>query len=239
MKTYSLRATKLLLALGLSGLAPLTRAAGFDCAKASSTTEKLVCSEARTSALDGKLQQAYRTALRATDASGKKALAKEQRNWIKYTRGICQDTFCLQRVYTARISVLARNEKSILDDEPYCAVPSSYKGHEKDCGVNAQVYRDPNGHIESFNRSLAQEKNGGRIIGCRRLIDTWNGTHIGPGRGEETFGGTCVLQEETGRRNVKICNDEMWGSFQVQPINSRNITDKQLIDFTYACGRQQ
>ena len=79
---------KLLFTLGLAMLGTYAQAASFDCNKAASTTEKLICSDAETSALDGKLQGAYKAALAATDAYGKKALAEEQRNWIKYARGI-------------------------------------------------------------------------------------------------------------------------------------------------------
>lgn len=47
---------KLLFTLGLAMLGTYAQAASFDCNKAASTTEKLICSDAETSALDGKLQ---------------------------------------------------------------------------------------------------------------------------------------------------------------------------------------
>ena len=237
MKIRSTRAMKLLFALGLVGLSPCALAASFDCSKAASATEKLICSDAETSALDGKLQQAYKAAMAAaSEATDKKALAKEQRNWITYTRGICQDTACLRQVYTARIAVLARNEKNIENDASYCTKPSGYQGGASDCGVSAQAYRDPNDHTDSFNQSLAKQKQSGRIIGCSRLVDLCDGTHIGPGRGEQTFGGYCVLQNGTQRRSVAICNDDMAGDFQMQPVTPQDMSDTHLIDFTYNCS---
>lgn len=210
--------------------------ASFDCSQAANATEKLICSDAQTTALDGKLQQAYKTALSATDASGKKALAKEQRNWIRFNRDMCQDTPCLRQVYSGRIAALEHNAKYIGNDESYCIKPSGYPAGANDCGVSVEVYRDPNDRIDSFNQILSDQNQSGRIIVCRRLIDLWDGTHIGPGRGEESFGGYCVLQKGTQRQDVAICNDEMVGDFQMQPVIPQDMSDKHLIDFMYKCS---
>jgi uncharacterized protein YecT (DUF1311 family) len=246
MKTYFLPAMKFLFAMGLMSMTPHLLAASFDCKKASSDVEKMICSDAQVSALDSKLQLTYKTALMATDAYGRKALAKEQRNWIKYTRGICQDTACLRQVYTDRIAVLARNEKNILDGESYCVppMPGDDQGDSRGCGTAMQIYRDPNDHVDLFNRSLVQPKISGKIIGCSRLISMWPGTHIGPGRGIEVFGGYCVLQNGTQRKNVEICTDEDTspldadgddGYVDMQPVNPQDMSGKHLIDFTYGC----
>lgn len=238
MKSYSCSAMKLLFAWVLAGCAFGAHAASFDCAKAGTSVEKMICSDAATSALDGKLQQTYKTALAATNAYGRKALAKEQRNWIKYTRGICQDTACLREVYADRIAVLANNLGSI-ENHRLCIKPSNYQGDADDCGVSVEVYRDPNDHIESFNDSLMHERQGGRIIDCHRLIVEWSGTRIGPGPGNQNFGGYCVLQRDAQRSDVMICDDTMIGNFRVQSVDMQDPTDKHLIDFTYNCGRGQ
>lgn len=231
MKTYSLGALKFLFALSLLGLAPCAVAASFDCGKAAIATEKLICSDAETSALDNKLQQAYKTALAATNASGKKELAKEQRNWIKYTRAICQDTACQQQTYAGRIAVLARNEKNIVDGEvySYCEIPSDADHIGGDKCVNVVPYRDPNARINSFNQSLAGQKQSRRIIDCSRLIDL----PVGNANSNESFGGYCVLQDGTQRKNVEICNADMTAKFQMQPVSPQDTSDKQLINFTY------
>ncbi|MGH8159402.1 MAG: lysozyme inhibitor LprI family protein [Rhodanobacter sp.] len=205
-------------------------AASFDCSKAASPTEKLICSSAEISSLDGKLQQTYKTALTATDAYGKKALTEEQRNWVRYTRGICQDTTCLKQAYLARIAVLARNEKHIVNGEPYCTMPSGIDhtgGHK--CGVYVVTYRDPNYRIGSFNQSLAEHEHGTQVIGCSRLIDL----PVGYANGNHSFGGACVLQDGDQRKDIEVCNDDMIGHFQMRPITSQGVTDKNLIDFVY------
>lgn len=230
LKTRYAPAMKLLFTLGLAMLGTYAQAASFDCNKAASTTEKLICSDAETSALDGKLQGAYKAALAATDAYGKKALAEEQRNWIKYARGICQDSACLRQAYTSRIALLARNEKHIANGEVYsdCKLPGNQTA-SGEC-VNVVPIRDPNSRVESFNQSLEQQKQNGRIIGCSRLIDL----PVGVAGGNHSFGGSCVLQEGTQRKDVRICNDDMFGHFQVEPSTPQDASDKRLVDFTYA-----
>ncbi|WP_232786651.1 lysozyme inhibitor LprI family protein [Achromobacter sp. DH1f] len=230
LKIRSTAAMKLLLTLGLATLWTGAQAASFDCNKAVSTTERLICSDAETSALDGKLQGAYETAQAATDAYGKKALAKEQRNWIKYARDMCQDIACLQQAYTARIAMLARNEKHIANGEVYsdCKLPGNQTA-SGEC-VNVVPIRDPNARVESFNQSLAHQKQKGRIIGCSQLIDL----PVGVAGSNHSFGGSCVLQEGAQRKNVRICNDDMFGHFQVEPSTPQDASDKRLVDFTYA-----
>lgn len=136
----------------------------------------------------------------ATDAYGKKELAKEKRNRIKYACDIFQDGACLQQAYTSRIALLARNEKHIANGEAYsdCKLPGNQTASGK-C-VNVVPIRDPNSRIESFNQSLTHQKQNGRIIGCSRLIDL----PVGVAGGNHSFGGSCILQEGTQRKDVRI-----------------------------------
>lgn len=75
----------------------------FDCAKASSQQEKLVCSDRELSKLDVQLSQAY---TKAKDKSADvNALKKTQIDWIKSSRA-CSDKACLVDSYKKRISEL-------------------------------------------------------------------------------------------------------------------------------------
>ena len=80
------------------------RSAGFDCSKASTDAEKLICSDQQLSALDGRLTEAWRQALKKS--SDKEALKKDQQEWIKTGRDVCPDVPCMQQAYEARIAVL-------------------------------------------------------------------------------------------------------------------------------------
>jgi uncharacterized protein len=80
------------------------RAASFDCAKASTAVEKLICSDAKLSELDAHVAQAYRQAL-ATPAAAQR-VKPEQRRWLA-ERNKCTDVACLTAAYQKRLSDLA------------------------------------------------------------------------------------------------------------------------------------
>ncbi|MBB5508728.1 lysozyme inhibitor LprI family protein [Paraburkholderia atlantica] len=78
--------------------------ASFDCGKASSKIEKLVCSSPATADADRRLAFAYRAA--AAKASDVAALKQQQRDWLK-ERNACDDAACLIKATEARIQVLS------------------------------------------------------------------------------------------------------------------------------------
>jgi uncharacterized protein len=79
------------------------RAASFECAKASTAVEKLICSDAKLSVLDTRLAQAYRQAL-ATPAVAQR-VKPEQRRWLA-ERNKCTDVACLTAAYQKRLADL-------------------------------------------------------------------------------------------------------------------------------------
>jgi uncharacterized protein YecT (DUF1311 family) len=81
-----------------------TFAPSFDCAKASTGAERLICSNQQLSSLDVQLMQAYRKAMSrtATKDSLKAALIE----WRKNQRDACSTAECMVSVYQARIRSL-------------------------------------------------------------------------------------------------------------------------------------
>ncbi|WP_353254952.1 lysozyme inhibitor LprI family protein [Burkholderia anthina] len=78
--------------------------ASFDCGKATSKIEKLICSTPATADADRRLAAAYRVAVAKTnDPAG---LKQQQRDWLK-ERNACDDAACLVRVTDARIQALS------------------------------------------------------------------------------------------------------------------------------------
>ncbi|MGV7245847.1 lysozyme inhibitor LprI family protein, partial [Caballeronia sp. M23-90] len=78
--------------------------ASFDCSKASSKIEHLICSSPQTADADRQLTAAYRTAaLKPTDQM---TLKQDQRDWIK-VRNACDDAACLLNVTATRIQTLS------------------------------------------------------------------------------------------------------------------------------------
>ena len=91
--------------LYLFGLLALpVQAAGFDCAKAGTKIEKLICGEAEISKLDEELNAAYKAAVQ--DKTKAKAVRQAQKQWMK-KRNACLDAACVKRVYEVRLHGLS------------------------------------------------------------------------------------------------------------------------------------
>ncbi len=80
-------------------------AASFDCTKARSHVEKIICSDAEISSLDSKLGRIYKSVLESIPPEDIGAFKNDGKIWIK-KRNRCKDGACLVEQYTARISYL-------------------------------------------------------------------------------------------------------------------------------------
>ena len=89
----------------LAALPMVAAAASFDCARASSPAEKLICSDVEASRLDEELAAVYWKAL--SDAADPAALRREQRQWLK-ARDACTVAKCLHAAYGDRIAALKK-----------------------------------------------------------------------------------------------------------------------------------
>lgn len=78
--------------------------ASFDCAKAATNIEKMICGSAAIAKLDVDLAQRY-TSLIKLAPQDKKLAQTEQREWLK-ERNQCSTERCLKESYSARISEL-------------------------------------------------------------------------------------------------------------------------------------
>jgi len=78
-------------------------AASFDCDKASTKVEKMICADPGLSKLDEELGNAYSNARDTSPAPNE--LKRKQRDWIN-ARNECGDLQCLYGVYKSRIDVL-------------------------------------------------------------------------------------------------------------------------------------
>jgi len=83
--------------------------ASFDCAKASSNVEKMICADPELSALDDNLSKAFKEAMKATD--NKDQLKKEQFIWMK-ERNRCKAVKCIKEKYQKKL-VFFENTKYI------------------------------------------------------------------------------------------------------------------------------
>ncbi|WP_343676593.1 lysozyme inhibitor LprI family protein [Paraburkholderia heleia] len=79
--------------------------ASFDCNKASSKIEKLICSTPDAADADARLSVAYAAA--RAKANDPNALKADQRSWLANERNACSDAACLVRVTNDRIAHLS------------------------------------------------------------------------------------------------------------------------------------
>ena len=128
-------------------LAPgLSLAASFDCDRATTSVEKLICAEHGLSQFDEKLSAVYQEVLRsAPDSAG---IKREQAKWLSEVRDLCTDSACLEKEYSNRLWVL---EKLLL------TVPEQFLGNWTASGrMGEAVYGD----LEVKKNSLSFERLG-------------------------------------------------------------------------------
>lgn len=101
------------IALTIASASFSAQAASFDCSKASTKVEKLICSDALVSDLDSSLNKVYN--------SIKEKPVEDQRAWIKNVRNKQTTVEGLAYVYASRIEELVNNEKyayTVVDKAP-------------------------------------------------------------------------------------------------------------------------
>jgi uncharacterized protein len=103
-------------------------AASFDCGKAASEIEKLICGDDELSKLDESLNKAYLEALKRTI---KKQIIKSQRQWLKNERNACQNAECIKKAYETRIWELGLSSYGIVISIPPNRSTSSSKAPPK------------------------------------------------------------------------------------------------------------
>ena len=131
---------------GLVATPMVTQAApSFDCNKASTQVEIMICDHPKIAQLDSDLADAYRTALRDSPwASANKRILAEQREWIAQ-RNRCKTPRCLRRIYHRRISVLySEVEGTGPENEPAQANPDAMMATCRDRAAHVFHTRLPN-----------------------------------------------------------------------------------------------
>ena len=88
-----------------------TFAAGFDCAKAKTPVEKMICANESLSKLDELLNKTYKKEL-----SNASTIPEIQLSWLTNVRNNCKDVECLKKVYGDRIEKLNKQEDLVSDN---------------------------------------------------------------------------------------------------------------------------
>ena len=83
----------------------LTNAAGFDCRKASTLVEQLICRDKKLSVLDDQMAATFKSSKTVSDDPER--LRFEQRQWIENIRDTCTNLDCLYNAYDSRLTELS------------------------------------------------------------------------------------------------------------------------------------
>jgi uncharacterized protein len=164
---------QLIIFLLIAALPRASFAASFDCAKAGTVQEKMICSDSALSALDDKLAHAYRSALsEATDTKAAEIQA-QQKEWLRNARNGCTSRSCLVQAYEERIDRLASCQTKTL----------SRKGAS--CPVSEKTLI---GYWENVSGGIFEEMAFG-YSGSDRTFNSW--LHQRP----EIAGGTWKIED--------------------------------------------
>ena len=90
-------------------ISPISNSASFDCHKASSKIEKLICSDSKLGVLDKTLGEVYKSLKSENNEEQNTSLKAKQRTWIKERNSQCTSLGDCKKIYLSRISKL-RNE---------------------------------------------------------------------------------------------------------------------------------
>lgn len=117
---------------------PSLRSASFDCVKAKTKIDKLICGDPKLSEADDKLNALYNDVLAKSPVP--EDTKQQQLEWVKESRNTCKNTDCLWQAYTTRISDLEEQLAKLpfkpALDKPLLVLPSS---SAEDRGATAKI----------------------------------------------------------------------------------------------------
>lgn len=76
----------------------------FNCAKASTFQERMICNSSDLASLDRQMVALYKEAIK--DSTDKSSIRSEQKAWLKYSRNVCKSKECIAKSYDMRIEEL-------------------------------------------------------------------------------------------------------------------------------------
>ncbi|TEA79787.1 lysozyme inhibitor LprI family protein [Allopusillimonas ginsengisoli] len=114
MKLLSTALSMLLFSYSISFSRP-AMAASFDCSRAASDVEIMICQNQELSSLDEAMAVEYEA---AAYRGSKNDVLLEQRRWLRMERDKCHDAPCLEKTYRARIARLKNYDSNIGSQTP-------------------------------------------------------------------------------------------------------------------------
>jgi uncharacterized protein len=204
---------RILAALYCVAISGTSFAAGFDCSKAASNVEKMICSDEVLSSLDSQLQKTYLLALGDASFPKREDIKRNQVQWITNLRDKCGDRKCLQEAYSSQLEILALIKTATVS------------AHYVVDGSEATRT------ISEFQKQLKDDGFSGDLKECNRVIKV--DPSIPPNEPvlssakDPSYGAICSLNS----RVVMICDDTMIGKTTLK-LTGFTGSGPALVEFT-------
>jgi len=165
--------------LALLPAAPWARAAGIDCAKATTKVEKLLCADPALVKADAAVAEAFATAREA--ATDPVAVRASQRDWLT-VRNACPDAACLAKVQAERQAALtALTAEALRQNATERARLRHLLGWPEDCEQSFQELLSPEGRgATTLGTGVESHPLGdGRTLYCVQCdLAAYQGTYV-------------------------------------------------------------
>jgi len=92
-----------------------TYSPSFDCCKATTASEKAICSDSDLAELDKKLAETYSEIISNANSDTKENIQQAQKGWLKERNNCSSDIQCLKKSYNSRILVLEKTNTEFTD----------------------------------------------------------------------------------------------------------------------------
>jgi len=207
----------------------------FDCARAATRIETLLCGDRDLAEQDLKLSEQYKGMLVAqSDMPTRRQLSALQQSWLRQRDTRCEQAAepktCLAAAYGAQSSFL-------LNWIPLPSTPLGMPGLAKtgfqsaDMIYRGQQYtvmrqKDADGRTASFNEALAT-RHMAALQSCALLVDL----PVGTAHGNHSYGAVCSQSGTTDKPVVLVCDDDMIGHFGVRVVDKRKVSVEELAHF--------
>lgn len=199
---------RLFLLLALLILASASQSASFDCGKASSRVERLVCTNKDISALDDSLSELYSAEVERDEIVGLRA---SQKKWLA-NRNACADVFCVTSHYERRIAELSCDPKSQMAGSAIGSNQcSTFSLRDLDRELVALEERygkkvaDETNNPEYTKRTFTAEQKAWRGYRAAQC-DFYGATEGGSDGWKNAFAGICEV-DETKKRIARLKNE--------------------------------
>ena len=214
----------------LLGLTPVVQAASFDCAKATTTDEKLICLDSSLSRFDDTMAAAYQKARGLTQYDSDRNILKiYQQRWLKKRRA-CSSAACIDALYRERqeeldgfIEYIAENP-----DEAFWR-NGIYEASDEEMTTGVQ---------QDYSRRNWDRYQAAYLMTCKNLLDTQQQIAQRAGMPFNTdlarYGDALVVAGAVAT-NGEFMKDFSAGSYQEDVLN---LADGRLKPFVTAKAQQ-